>query len=383
MAEVGKRMDFVQGFDFASPAEIFAEHAALSAFENDGVRDFDIGAYAEIDTAGYDALIPFQWPQPAGERPRKRFFADGRFYHPDGKARFVPVTPPAHRARNEAFPFTLNTGRVRDHWHTMTRTAKSARLSAHIAEPFCELHPLDALALGIADADLVRVTSPAGHTVIVRALLTERQAQGAVFVPMHWTGETAAAARVDALVPGRVDPVSGQPALKQAAAAVARYAPAAHGFLISSVRPANLPFHYWAIAKAEGGYRLELAGGAPAAGWEAWLRESLALPASVDVSGYADAASGDHRLLVFDGDRLLAALFVSRGPVAVSRQWAVEQLNVTHADTSARFLLTAGRPAPGQPDKGAIVCSCFSVGVNEIACTVRGGCWSVEKSAKA
>ncbi|MCD2178841.1 nitrate reductase [Rhizobium sp. C1] len=379
MAEVGKRMGFVQGFDFASPAEIFAEHAALSAYENDGIRDFDIGAYAEIDTAGYDALIPFQWPQPAGAPSRKRFFADGRFYHADRKARFVPVTPPAPVARNEAFPFTLNTGRVRDHWHTMTRTAKSARLSAHIAEPFCEIHPLDAQALGIADADLVTVTSPAGHTVIVRALLTERQAQGAVFVPMHWTGETAAAARVDTLVPGRVDPVSGQPALKQAAVSVARYAPAAHGFLVSSVRPADLSFDYWAIAKTEGGYRLELAGGAPEAGWEAWLRESLALPASVEVSGYADAASGDHRLLVFEGDRLLAALFVSRGPVAVSRQWAVEQLNVSHADMSARFLLTAGRPAPGRPDKGAIVCSCFSVGINEIACAVREGCWSVEK----
>ncbi len=379
LAQVGKRMGFAEGFDFTSPADIFAEHAALSAFENNSVRDFDIGAYAEIDTAGYDALIPFQWPQPAGEPSRKRFFADGRFYHPDGKARFVPVTPPAPVARNEAFPFTLNTGRVRDHWHTMTRTAKSARLSAHIAEPFCEIHPLDAQALGIADADLVTVTSPAGHTVIVRALLTERQAQGAVFVPMHWTGETAAAARVDTLVPGRVDPVSGQPALKQAAVSVARYAPAAHGFLVSSVRPADLSFDYWAIAKTEGGYRLELAGGAPAQGWEAWLRESLALPASVEVSGYADAASGDHRLLVFQGDRLLAALFVSRGPVAVSRQWAVEQLNVAHADTSARFLLAAGRPAPGRPDKGAIVCSCFSVGINEIACAVREGCWSVEK----
>ncbi len=69
-----------EGFDFTSPAEIFAEHAALSAYENDGIRDFDIGAYAEIDTAGYDALIPFQWPQPAAPS-RKRFFADGRFYH--------------------------------------------------------------------------------------------------------------------------------------------------------------------------------------------------------------------------------------------------------------------------------------------------------------
>ncbi|HWU64178.1 MAG TPA: (2Fe-2S)-binding protein, partial [Ensifer sp.] len=159
----------------------------------------------------------------------------------------------------------------------------------------------------------------------------------------------------------------------------ARYAAPAHGFLVSIAKPATLPFDYWAIAKAENGFRLELAGGAPPQGWEAWLRESLALPASVDVSGYADAASGDHRLLVFEGNLLLAALFVSREPVAVSRQWAVEQLSVSHADTAARFMLTAGRPAPGRPDKGAIVCSCFSVGINEITQAVRGGCWSVEK----
>lgn len=379
LAEVGKRMGFAAGFDFASPTEVFAEHAALSAFENDGARDFDIGAYAEIDEAGYEALIPFQWPQPAGEPSRKRFFADGRFYHADSKARFVPVTPPAAVARNEDFPLTLNTGRVRDHWHTMTRTAKSSRLSAHMAEPFCEINPLDAQALGVADADLVTVTSPAGHKVIVRALLTDRQARNAVFVPMHWTGETAAAARVDVLVPGRVDPISGQPALKQAAVSVSRHAASAHGFLVSQVKPATTPFDYWAVAKTDGGYRLELAGDVPSQGWETWLRESLSLSPSVDVSGYADAASGDHRLLVFQGDRLLAALFVSRGPVAVSRQWAVEQLTLSHSDTSSRFMLTAGRPAPGRPDKGAIVCSCFSVGVNEIACAVRGGCWSVEK----
>jgi len=379
MAEVGKRMGFDSAFNFASPADIFAEHAALSAFENDGSRDFDIGAHADTDAAGYDGLTPFQWPQPAGESPRKRFFADGRFYHADGKARFVAVTPPAPAARDEAFPFTLNTGRVRDHWHTMTRTAKSARLSAHMAEPFCEIHPLDARTLGITDADLVSISAPSGHAVVVRALLTDRQMRGAVFVPMHWTGETAPSARVDTLVPGRVDPISGQPALKQAAVSVARFAPAAHGFLVSVAKPVEIPFGYWAIAKTEGGHRLELAGDAPTEGWETWLRDHLTLPASAAFSGYVDAVSGDHRLLAFDGDRLLAALYVSRGPVAVSRQWAVDQLNVRHTEPSMRSLLIAGRPAPGRPDKGAIVCSCFSVGINEIACAVREGCWSVEK----
>ena len=262
MAEVGRRMGFAQGFDFASPADIFAEHAALSAFENEGGRDFDIGAYAEVDTAGYDALTPFQWPQPAGEPSTQALFRRWAVLSP-GSARRVSC--PSRRqplaARDAAFPFTLNTGRVRDHWHTMTRTAKSARLSAHIAEPFCEIHPLDARTLGIGDADLVTLAClPPRHSVIVRALLTERQARGSIFVPMHWTGETAAAARVDTLVPGRVDPVSGQPALKMSRVSLVRHTAPAYGFLVAAERPSALPFDYWAIAKTENGFRLELAG---------------------------------------------------------------------------------------------------------------------------
>ncbi|OWK22751.1 hypothetical protein AJ87_45015 [Rhizobium yanglingense] len=70
-----------------------------------------------------------------------RFFAKGSFFHPDRKARFVPVEPPASDRTSADYPFTLNTGRIRDQWHTMTRTGKSARLSAHIAEPFAELTP--------------------------------------------------------------------------------------------------------------------------------------------------------------------------------------------------------------------------------------------------
>ncbi|SIR37347.1 assimilatory nitrate reductase catalytic subunit [Rhizobium sp. RU20A] len=378
LAEVARRMGFADAFTYAGPAVIFAEHAGLSAFENEGERSFDIGAHADIDVDGYEALSPFQWPQPKGARPQKRLFGQGVFQTGDGRARFIAVTPAPALPFDPAAPFILNTGRIRDHWHTMTRTAKAARLSAHIAEPFCEIHPSDARARGIADADLVTVARPGGSAIIVRALLTERQARGSVFVPMHWTGETAPSARVDVLVPGRTDPVSGQPALKQAAVAVERYAAPAYGFLVCAEKPADLPFPYWAIAKTEGGYRLELAGAMPAEGWEAWLRGSLKLSDGIATSGYVDRSEGEHRVLAFADGRLLAALFVSREPVAVSRQWAADQLAADHPDPQARTRLVAGRPSPDRPDKGAIVCSCFSVGINEIAAAVQAGCQSVE-----
>lgn len=378
LAEVGKRLGFGPGFDFRDPADIYAEHAALSAFENDGERDFDIGAHAEINAEDYDALLPFQWPLRQDGSSTARFFADGGFFTADRKARFVSVTAPALEETDGCYPFTLNTGRIRDHWHTMTRTGKSARLSAHIAEPFCEIHPGDAASAGISDADLVCVEGANGRSIILRALLTERQMRGAIFVPMHWTGETAPSARVDTLVSSRVDPTSGQPALKMSRASVTRHAAKAHGFLVSASRPLDLPFTYWAIAKAEGGYRVELAGDPPAEGWETWLRRSLQLEDHHEFSGYMDQRAGVHRLLAFEGEKLLAGLFVSSDPVSVSRQWAVDQLKESHPDRSARSMLIAGRPAAGRPDKGAIVCSCFSVGINQINAAARRGCRSVE-----
>ena len=80
----------------------------------------------------------------------------------------------------------------------------------------------------------------------------------------------------------------------------------------------------------------------------------------------------------FDGERLLAAFFLARNPVAVSRSWAAAQLAAVHSDLRKRFLIVAGRPGSDQPDPGATVCSCFSVGVNSIVSAIRNGCHSVE-----
>ncbi|MDI7862737.1 molybdopterin-dependent oxidoreductase [Rhizobiaceae bacterium n13] len=381
LAEVARRMGFL-GFEYTTPTEIFAEHAALSAFENDGSRDFDIGAYAGIGPAGYEAMMPFQWPAPAQEgRKTTRFFANGHFYHPDRKARFIAVTPAETERTSVDYPFTLNTGRIRDQWHTMTRTGKSARLSAHIAEPFAELHPRDARELGVGSAGLVELESPHGMAV-VRALVTERQARGNVFVPMHWNDQFAAKARIDALVPPLIDRVSGQPASKNVAIAVRPFSASLYGFAVSIARPASPLADYWALAKAEGGWRIELAFASVVADWTAWCRDAFALPADVEPLGYADRQTGDLRLAFFEGDRLLAAVFLARQPVAVARNWAVSQLTAEHGNLRKRFTLVAGRPGAGKPDPGATVCSCFSVGVNQIITAVRGGCQTVEAVGK-
>jgi assimilatory nitrate reductase catalytic subunit len=377
MTEVARRMGFAAAFDYRSSAGIFAEHAALSAFENDGARDFDIGAHSGIGAAGYDALAPFQWPQPTGETsPTPRFFASGRFYHPDGKARFIAVDMPETERRDECYPFTLNTGRIRDQWHTMTRTGRSARLSAHIAEPFAEIHPKDAAKLGIASAALVEIESPQGRAV-VRALVTERQMPGNVFAPMHWNDQFAAEARIDKLVPDITDPHSGQPASKNTAVAVRPYRASHYGFAVVADCPGAPEAAYWARARVEGGWRVELAFAEAPQDWSAWCRNAFAIPEDVEPLGYADRHSGDLRLAFFDGDRLRAALFVAQQPVAVARNWAVSQLAVSHDDRRQRLALVAGRPGGDRADPGATVCSCNSIGVNQIVAAIRGGCHDV------
>ncbi|MCT6837497.1 MAG: hypothetical protein M3036_07585, partial [Bifidobacteriales bacterium] len=250
--------------------------------------------------------------------------------------------------------------------HTMTRTGKSARLSAHFAESFAEIHPLDAAGQGIADASLVRLYNAHGD-IIVRALLTDRQARGSVFVPMHWTNQFSGSARVDILVTSRTDPVSGQPALKMARVDIEPFAALWYGFAVLRDKPRRIAADYWALAKANGGYRIELAGLHEPDDWAMFTGELFGCGDDAPLLRYHDARNGQHRMAAFAGDALIGALYIARQPVAVSRSWASEQLSQHFPAAQNRFQLLAGRPGGDMPDKGAIVCSCFSVGRNEIA----------------
>ncbi|WP_291150260.1 (2Fe-2S)-binding protein, partial [Ensifer sp. SSB1] len=139
----------------------------------------------------------------------------------------------------------------------------------------------------------------------------------------------------------------------------------------------------WAVAKASGGWRLELATEVAPEDWATWCRKTFQLDQDIEPIGYVDGPTGQRRLAFFDGDRLLLALFLAPEPVAVARNWAVEQLSASHADLRMRFALVAGRPGADRPDPGATVCSCFNVGVNQIVAAVRGGCRSVEAVGQA
>ena len=168
--EVARRMGFGEAFAYRSAADIFREHAALSAFENDGARDFDLGgARGDLATrtTTRSSRCNGRCARRRGDR-RARFFADGGFFTPDRKARFVAPEPPALRGSDVSseFPFRLNTGRMRDQWHTMTRTGLSPRLGAHLPEPFVEVHPHDAARDGPRRRRLRRVATAHGACML-------------------------------------------------------------------------------------------------------------------------------------------------------------------------------------------------------------------------
>ena len=380
LAEVGKRMGFAGAFDYTRPSEIFDEYAKLSTLKNDGQRDFDIGGMVGMSEQSYEDLAPVQWPQRFSADPAisTRFFANGKFYTPDAKARFVAVAPSVSVVTNKATPFILNTGRVRDHWHTMTRSGLSERLSSHLAEPYCELHPKDADELGVRAASLLELGNTHGR-VTLRALITDRVQQGSVFVPMHWTDQFASNGRVDTLVPARLDPYSGQPASKNVAVAVKPLHASTYAFLVSKTKPefSNVNVLYWASAKCLGGWRSELAfkSRSDALVFAERYADTLSGGHIID---YNDPDSGDHRIAGFDHNRLYYACYLATEPVLLSREWAVEQLSTDFRLPFKRQAVLAGRADATLPDKGPIVCSCMSVGANEIQQVLHSGNLSVQ-----
>jgi assimilatory nitrate reductase catalytic subunit len=376
ICDVAARMGFAEAFAFETPADVFREHAALSAHENSGSRDFDLGALADVSDAQFDGLAPVQWPQRKGEEaPETRFFAHGDFFTPDRKGRLTP-TPLPPRAAHDGL--TLNTGRIRDQWHTMTRTGKTGRLMAHLPEPFCEIHPEDAQVAGVADGALVTVSSQRGD-IVVRAKVTAMQARGSVFVPMHWTSRFASKARVDALTAPVTDPVSGQPALKHTPCAVKPFKAAWHGFAVARTRPA-LDCAYWAIAPVEGGFRLELAGTESHADWKIYAAKLFGLE-SVEAAewvAYSDRSTGAVRLAAFAGEALVGALFIGAGAARVSRNFLAQALSRAQTP-EARLRLLAGRPAESTADDSNTICSCYSVGSRSILREISGGAGSVQE----
>jgi assimilatory nitrate reductase catalytic subunit len=283
ISEVGRRMGWGGAFSYRRPAEIFREHAALSAFENDGSRIFDIGALAGLSDEDYDRLQPVQWPlrrARGAARTARLFNGPAKFATADGRARFVatpyrPLAEPSDRER----PLVLNTGRVRDQWHTMTRSGRVPRLMTHKSAPVLDIHPEEAERFGLAAGGFARVESSYGATVLPVRLAPE-QRLGEVFAPMHWTDSFTSSGPVDRLVGAATDPISGQPELKGTPVCLTPLLTLWCGCLL---RRAAAPFpkgpHWWTRTPLDRGQAFDLAGWEPLPGrpsldeWESRTRK--------------------------------------------------------------------------------------------------------------
>ena len=387
LCDVAKRMGWETEFSYESSADIFREYAALSGFENEGARDFDVSGLAGISDEAFDNLSPIQWPvtktKPNGTA---RFFEDGKFYTANGKANFVALQSAGVMVADKDYPITLNTGRIRVHWLTMTRTWRAARLSKHIAEPFVEISPADAKNSNLRDADIAVIKSERGE-MLARVCVTMRQRHGSVFVPMHFTDQFASKARVGALIAPITDPVSGQPAFKSTPVTVSKFKAKWYGFAalaadrVHDVCPPEAA-EYWAKARTDKGVRIELAGSVIPSDWQSFMRGLTGRDApNIEFLDMISPAGGQTRLACFEEGRLIGLLYTAQSPVSVSRDWACSQLLEQPVGVKRHHLL-AGRPGADMPDKGAIICACMDVGVNDIQSAIAKGCASVDAIGK-
>ncbi|NNM74047.1 nitrate reductase [Enterovirga aerilata] len=368
VSEVAREMGFAAAFPYRSAAEIFREHAALTAFENEGARDLDLGALVALDQDGYDALAPVQWPVPAGGAEARRLFAEGGFFTLDGRARLVPPEPPKLAASLcDTYPFWLNTGRVRDHWHTMTRTGKSPRLGSHRPVPFVEVNPADAARLGLSAGDLARVSTTSGSTVL-EVEIHSGQAPGSLFVPIHWSRDTSSDGRIGPLVHGFVDPHSGQPETKATPAAIAPEPMRLRGFVLSRGPVRLAEGTWWARAAIAGGTGTLFAAHGTAREIAEWAPD---LFPGADLAEYVDARADVYRCAAFSEGRFKGVLFV--GPADGRPQWEAAKLLLARPDeVEDRRVALSGKPPGGQPT-GPLVCACFGVGLSAIREAIASG----------
>lgn len=374
LTDVACAMGFEHQFPYQTAADVFREHASLTGLDNHGKRQLDISELADLSSEQYDDLKAIQWPVQNGTG-RARLYNDGQFSTPNRRAQCVPVHSKAVANPASAdWPLALNTGRIRDQWHTMTRTALAPPLTAHKAEPYVEIHPLTAEQFDIESGDYVEVASQWGQ-VTVKADVTESIRPGELFVPMHWNDQWSRGARIGAVVNPAVDPYSGQPESKHTPCIIQRWQPGWIGFIFARQ---DLPIpdtRYAAKVRGQGFYRFELASDAPAENWQSLQGQLAPIDSLSTAHGepllYQDSKARSFRAAWLDAaGRLSACLYIAPAAnetiLRADRGWLASLYANDTLSALERKALLSGRSPAGVEDCGRTVCACFGVGENTI-----------------
>ncbi len=388
------RPEGLQLFAYAEVEAVFREHVRTTQG-----RDLDIGglSYAILDTQG-----PQQWPYPKGAtQGLPRLYTEAHFATPTGRARFiVPTTSLTAETTDARFPIHLNTGRLRDQWHGMSRTGKTARLYGHVDEPRIDLAHSDMERRNIVDGDLVRVTSRRG-AIILRAHAAEDIRSGQAFVAMHWGLNNLSSAGANELTLSNQDPFSHQPEFKHAAiriekadlphqallmrsAADAEEAQSQALLHMAALTPWLSRFDYASAFLAGREHPvvvLRIASTTPIP--QEWIAELDALLGldGEDCLAYSDTRRNISKKALVDAG-LLTGLRLTGETAAANwlREMMVER---TPAHDLRRWLLAPVTEAPvRQPGRGRIICNCLNVAEPDIRTAIAGGAGLAELQAK-
>ncbi|WP_443083684.1 molybdopterin oxidoreductase family protein [Vibrio sp. IB15] len=269
LKEVAQKMGFKEQFDYRHEGEIFKEYCEMTALGNETgkARDLCLIGLTQLDEKGYGELTPQQWPvleyQP--EIIEQRMFTDGEFFTESGKAQFVAVEHDKPIADTSVeFPLIMNTGRIRDQWHTMSRTGLAAGLGEHTPEPFVAMHPDTVAELGLeefgSDAfnhatinPIVKVRSAQGECQ-ARLVVTKEMRREQVFMPIHWNAPTAKDSKPCDLILPHTDAASGQPEFKHTPVVVEPCGYRSEAALVSDKVMDCSGFDYWVRQRVEGGF---------------------------------------------------------------------------------------------------------------------------------
>ena len=389
------------GFDFNNSHDIFLEHARLSAYQNSSLsqrentpnfRYFNLQGLTHLGFAEYQNLAPIQWPVWDKQEVHQvgQLFSQGQFSHADGKARLVPIVAadPVHAISAE-YPLILNTGRIRDQWHTMSRTGLSASLSQHRAEPYCELHPQDALKYGLKDAELVEVKSAWGSCVL-RVQFSQNMRRGQIFAPIHWNDQFASDARIGKVVNPVVDPISGEPEFKHTPVMIQPFYTQWQGVLYvregfeQQIQTMIENTVWWSKIQTTQAIRYELADRRRFSDITGQIKSLLAFDdESFEWLNLEDQTAHISHSVVLQDGQLIASFYIAPAALLPDRDWVAGLFRRERLSALHRKALLAGQAMSMGNSEGPLVCSCFKVGKNRIIQTIKDKNITHEKQVTA
>ncbi|MDO3693557.1 molybdopterin-dependent oxidoreductase [Wenyingzhuangia sp. chi5] len=207
-----------RGFDYKNAEEVYKEYCKMTKGTNIDISGLSYQKLRDLGTV--------QWPFPSEDSSgTPRLFTDKKFYTPNGKANFNVAQNIYNQSEQptDEFPLILNTGRIRDQWHTRTKTGKVKRLLTHISGPYVEINEEDAKARDIEEGTVVVVKNNRG-TARVKAIINKDIKKGSIFMPMHF-GKISGSdfGRANNLTNELIDPISSEPDFKHAVAQVTKF----------------------------------------------------------------------------------------------------------------------------------------------------------------